>query len=220
MSLPVSVADGVPSAGAGNLETTASEDDYYFSTAVAGKLRLEFSNCTGSLASTALHYVVSDAHTGATVRDDTPYCGDTANSIAALPAGDYVVAVSDNGRSGTYQLAMDSVSPQQFDVSLPASVSDGVPASGAGNLETRSSEDDYDFTTTSAGNLQLDFSDCVGGSPFIHHRLIETATQTVFYEGYLCSSRTVNSLPAGHYRLSVDQDGAPGTYQLGILLQP
>jgi hypothetical protein len=42
----VSISDGVPGAGAGNLETTASEDVYRFSTGSVGALQLDFSQCT------------------------------------------------------------------------------------------------------------------------------------------------------------------------------
>jgi hypothetical protein len=50
--------------------------------------------------------------------------------------------------------------PDVFDVALPLSASDGVPSTGAGNLETTSSEDVYRFATTAKAALRVEFSDC------------------------------------------------------------
>jgi hypothetical protein len=69
------------------------------------------------------------------------------------------LAVTRNGRTRTDNLAMYVPPPPDvFNVVLPVSITDGVPSSRAGKLETTSSEDDDNFTTTAPGGVQLGFS--------------------------------------------------------------
>jgi hypothetical protein len=43
----------------------------------------------------------------------------------------------------------------QFGVSLPLTASDGVPGSGAGNLENSSARDIYEFTTSATRDVPV-----------------------------------------------------------------
>jgi hypothetical protein len=137
--------------------------------------------------------------------------------IANVPAGDYRLAVTRNGRTGTYKLAIAVQPPADaFDVSLPVSISNGVPGAGAGNLETTSSEDDYTFTTTVAGGVQLGFSGCSSPMAFVNWALVSVATGTTVKSGLTCSSQLITNLPAARYRLTVNRNGYVGTYSVAI----
>jgi len=151
VSLPVMV-NGTSAPGAGNLETTASEDDYAFTTTAAGAIQVDLSSCTSSLG-----YYVSwslvNAQTGLPLYS-TSACA--SKLVTGVPAGQYRLVVTRNGAVGTYNVGILVQPPTQvFAVSLPASISNGVPSSGAGNLETTASEDDYTLTTAAAGTLTL-----------------------------------------------------------------
>jgi hypothetical protein len=100
VSSPVSISDGVPSAGAGNLETTASEDDYLFSSS-QGTVQLAFSACTGTIA--YLTWDLRDATTDARI-DHGQGCGTVTEPN--VPAGNYKLIVTALGMSGTYKLGL------------------------------------------------------------------------------------------------------------------
>ncbi|MCA4135776.1 hypothetical protein, partial [Arthrobacter sp. M4] len=72
------------------------------------------------------------------------YCYQGDKQIDNLPAGQYTLEfVGTNDVQGTYSFALMPLTVDSFDVSLPVSVSNGVPAAGAGNLETKGSHDQY-----------------------------------------------------------------------------
>ncbi|MDQ5807771.1 MAG: hypothetical protein M3320_03760, partial [Actinomycetota bacterium] len=218
VTLPGAVSDGSPAAGAGNLETTASEDHYAFTLASAGGLIVDVSACSTAVWRVAWKLVAVGS--GATVGTSS---GSLCRAIVVpnLPAGDYRLEVSANGRSGTYSLGMEvEPAPQTFAVTLPAAISPGVPDAGAGNLETAGSEDRYTFSTATAGGVQVNFSDCVNDTHSVQWRVVAAATGAVEVpDKYGCGSEIVQ-LPAGDHRLVVVRPGYKGTYELGLLVQP
>ena len=159
LSLPKTVSNGDPTTGAGNLETTSSEDDYTFATTGASTVTLELSECASTLGS-GVRYELIDTGDDHTIKTGTLSCGGYAAQLRNIIAGSYKLVVTNNGKKGTYELDIDAVEPQTFVSALPFAISDGVPSAGAGNLETGGSEDVYTFTTTATGNLQIDISDC------------------------------------------------------------
>jgi len=218
LSLPASVSNGNPGTGAGNLETTASEDDYLFSTSAAGALQFDFSGCSSSLGY-AVTWTLSNAQTGASVYSTTA-CG--SNLVTGVAAGQYKLAVTRNGYSGTYSFGiLVQPPPQSFNVSLPASISNGNPASGAGNMETTASEDDYLFTTSTTGTLSLPFSGCSSSLGYaVAWKLLNEQSGSTVYSTTACSTKTISALAAAPYRVVVTRNGYSGTYSLGLSLGP
>lgn len=218
---PVSISDGSPSAGAGNLETTASEDRYQFTTAAAGMVQMTFSNCTDSLASYGLGaWKLVRMSSGETIKSGSWDCA-FANAPAAenLAGGTYQLRVTRNGAKGTYKLALLAETPQSFAVTLPASISDGTPATGAGNLESAASEDAYTFQTSIAGDLVVDLSDCASSLTTLRWTLANGAGDIVA-SGDSCAGELVRNLPSGSYRLAVSAPGHAGTYRLDLVSPP
>jgi hypothetical protein len=123
-----------------------------------------------------------------------------------------------NGKSGTYKLGvLAQPAPQVFDVSLPVSVSNGVPVAGAGNLETTASEDVYEFMTAAAGAVQLDFSSCSSSLVLVAWKLVDAATgTTITTAASTCSGKLLSNVPAGRYQLKVTRNGRAGTYSLNL----
>jgi hypothetical protein len=214
ISLPASISDGVPVAGAGRLDTFASEDVYSFTTTSTKSWQFAFSMCQASI-----QWQLVNADTRATVKSAANTCSGTV--VSDLPAGNYELYITPWDRTGTYKLDIyEQPAPQVFDVSLPASMSNGVPATGAGNFETPVSEDRYTFSTTSKKAFRVEFSDCVsatGGALSISWKLIDTGSgATVRIDGG-CTPRTVPDLPAGSYRFDVTSSfGELGTYKLRL----
>jgi hypothetical protein len=98
---------------------------------------------------------------------------------------------------------------QTFALTLVETVSDGVPASGAGRLENNGSIDRYTFTMPTAGEVYVDMISCRKNPKW---SLIDSAGAVVEY--YWCGDKSV-SLPAGDYSLTVASVGYDaGTYSL------
>ncbi|HEX7132762.1 MAG TPA: VWD domain-containing protein [Iamia sp.] len=186
-SIGDTVSDGVPAAGAGNLETIASVDRYDF-TVPSGGQTVEFENLGYPKPTTLL-----DRTTG----DPVPVSG----SRWALPAGDYRLVVADD--VGTYSFRLYVVpGPQIFDYVIGDTVSNGVPAAGAGNLETGASTDSYRFTVP-AGGMALRFQHLGYWKPFA---IVDRSTGLAVS----ASSGSRWDLPAGEY--SIDVTGPAGDY--------
>jgi hypothetical protein len=180
---------------------------------------LEVSECASTLGS-GVRYELIDAGDDHTIKTGTLSCGHTVQD-RGVPAGDYKLVVTSNGKKGTYKLKLEASPKETFALTLPFTVSGGVPSAGAGNLETGGSEDVYTFTTTAAGNLQIDISDCDGSlASWVHYNLINTATSDSVSQGWSCWSQMVSSLPAGDYRLVIDNGRRTGTYELDVSHQP
>jgi len=104
---------------------------------------------------------------------------------------------------------------------LPASISNGVPSSGAGNLETTASEDDYTLTTAAAGTLTLAFANCPSSlGYYLTWKLVNDSSGATVFSTSACSTKTISALAAGQYRVVVTHNGASGTYTLGLSLGP
>lgn len=127
--------------------------------------------------------------------------------------------VPQNGELGTHRVGV-SVPPQTFDLTLPASVSLGVPASGAGSLETSASEDVYRFSVASAGALQLDLSTCASSLGGGEDWRLMNAAGAVEASGSGCSSVPIAGVAAGSYTLSVTRPGKTGSYRFKLLSAP
>ncbi|GAA3319008.1 VWD domain-containing protein [Arthrobacter ramosus] len=230
------ISDGVPGAGAGNLETRASKDAYTFTVPDGGKtLFLDFRSCVsnnGNQYLNGLMWQVVNAASGAKVAGD--YCG-SGNTSVALPAGDYRLELTtDPTRDswGTYSLAAFFVpDPQTFTLPLDGSaISNGVPGTGAGNLETKGSKDFYTFTVPAGGKtLYLDFNrDCVNhpANIFLNGltwQVTSVANGAKIAGDYCGSGNKTVALAAGDYRLETGTDiirNSYGTYSLSAFFVP
>ncbi|MFJ5698717.1 VWD domain-containing protein, partial [Arthrobacter sp. NPDC093139] len=229
------VRDGVPGAGAGNLENKSSNDTYSFNVPDGGKsLFLDFQSCTNNNANQYLNgllWKVVQESTGAKIEGD--YCG-SGNKTVALTAGDYRLEMTgDPTRDswGTYSLTTFFVpDPQVFALPLDGSVvSDGVPAAGAGNLETKGSKDAYALTVPEGGkSLFIDFRTCASNTANqylngLMWQLTSTATGTKIAGDYCASGNKTITLPAGDYRLEMTSDisrNSLGAYSMVAFFVP
>ncbi|GIG28396.1 beta strand repeat-containing protein [Cellulomonas marina] len=152
-TLGSTVSNGVPAAGAGNVEGVGGSDTYTFSGTAGDRLLYDVlaESTNGYLSRTLI------APDGRTVEQGWAY-GDRGGIV--LPAtGTYrlVIAGTDNTHWGTYSFRlMKTPAPQTFAIRVGQTVSNGVPAAGAGNLETVGSVDVYTFSATSGQDLRFD----------------------------------------------------------------
>ncbi len=215
-SSPVSVADGMPASGAGDLESRLSRDEYRFHLAATQTLLIDFS---GSGRTPPVRLVGPD---GVTVSTSTGTTQETN-----LPPGDYQLYVGDDSNGsdpGTYQFALEPSSLQSFDVGAvgsgsPVSISDGVPAAGAGRLETLAAEDDYTFSLNQAGAAELAWS-CPAMHNNVYWRLFGAGSSSALMTSASCNDAVTPSLDPGDYVLKVAAWNDPGPYSLTITTVP
>lgn len=198
----VSIDD--PGPGAGRIETAASIDRYHF-TAPAGGATYDHD----VVGATVLSFDVVRAFDQHVVLRTTGY------ERFSLPAGDYYLEYRGPvpNTSGSYSFRMNEVAPPQvFEYVLGSRVSNGVPASGAGNLESSAATDQY-LIEVPAGAYGLRYNHVSGTK---QARLIEVETGDVtLFSTY---DETV-ALPPGGYVLEFGQQSA-GTYSFELLEVP
>ncbi|WP_188110727.1 hypothetical protein, partial [Aeromicrobium ginsengisoli] len=220
---PAAVSNGVPSAGAGNLETIASKDRYKFTVPSGGQtIFLDNKTCVSQPGMAYSNWKL----TGPGALSITGNCS-SDKQFDNLPAGEYQLEFTTTQIGGTYSFDLFVVDPPQyFDAtvtSTPFAVSNGVPGSGAGNLETKFSKDVYRFTVASGGqSVVLNNKTCVSQPGFTYQqwRLLNQQSQTV-RSGSCNTDPQFDNLPAGDYRLEVTADsGKTGTYTFDLYTVP
>ena len=141
------ISNGVPTTGAGNLEAVGAWDRYYFD-AVAGE-RLVFDHLTG-----IYELFLYDPY-GNFLQNLGSYNWD---HIFA-ETGTYQLRVSGNTVTQTgiysFELYLAPV-PQTYNVNFGDTISNGVPATGAGNLEVVGAEDVYLLNATAGQRVSFD----------------------------------------------------------------
>jgi hypothetical protein len=108
----------------------------------------------------------------------------------------------------------DVPAPQSFDITVPTTISNGVPAAGAGNIETKASEDRYSFAVQEGQSLYLDR---LSGSH--SWSLTNTDTATTVGRGSTLTDRQFNDLAGGTYMLMVKSSpygNTTGAYSISI----
>jgi hypothetical protein len=212
VTLPVSVSNAVPGAGAGNLETVGAHDQYRFTVPAGGQ---SVFLATGQTCPTYLQWTLKNTTTGTTA--GSGYCFAGNKELDNLPAGAYVLEwTGTNNASGPYAFQLMPVTVDAFDVTLPVSVSNGVPGAGAGNLETVGAHDQYRFTVPAGGqSVLLHLNTCPS---YLQWTLKNTTTGTTAASGYgFGGDKQLNSLPAGAYVLEwVGTNNNSGTYSFDM----
>jgi hypothetical protein len=204
------VSDGIPTTGAGNIESPGSTDRYTFSVGTSGPVDLHdidgSCSCTWSLRSSAGSFEHGFVQQGLT--DIGPLW---------LPADSYVLTVSGSGAAtGTYSFELAAVpSPQTFAITLGATITDGNPAAGAGNIESPGATDKYTFNATAGSRIGITSLGCTTPATYV----LSAPSGRQLLQGNVCGAGDVLDLPGetGQYSLSVGGGTVNvGTYSLQI----
>ncbi|MFJ5698716.1 hypothetical protein, partial [Arthrobacter sp. NPDC093139] len=104
-----------------------------------------------------------------------------------------------------------------------STISDGTPAAGAGNLETKGSKDTYSFTVPEGGKtFSINWVSCVNhnGNQYLNGlvwQVTSVASGAKIAGDYCASGNKSVALTAGEYRLEMTTDitrKSWGTYSL------
>ncbi len=210
------VSNGVPGAGAGNIEAPGVVDVYRF-TATAGQqvyFDLQQSDLSAFDASWELHDEGGDLVFRRALRDE--------DTTVLQRGGIYVLTVdADNTNIGTYQFQiLDVPLPQEFTINIGDVVSNGVPGTGAGNIEAPGVVDVYRFTATAGQQVYFDLQQSDLSAFDADWELRDEGGDRVFGDA-LRDRDTLVLQRGGLYTLTVDADGTGiGTYQFQILNVP
>lgn len=212
---PATVADQVPSAGAGNLETKLSVDRYAFTVNEQAPLYLDFQTC---LTSGALTWKLTDLSSDSAVA--TGDCADIETD--PLPRGSYrldVASIEEGIGPYALQAWLVPLEPEMFEVTLPATISPDIPRAGAGNLETKVSQDVFAFSVPEGQSaVYVDQVDC--STPDMLTWRLDTFVDdlAVTVADGTCEDQQIRQVAKGDYQLVVNPVGeSHGTYSLRIV---
>lgn len=220
IALGDSVSDGVPAAGAGNIEIPASFDVYTFSATAGDVVFLDETATSGGAG--LLDYRILDPLGGVVLTNSLG--ASDPGAFTAPSTGTYTIRIGDLGddASGTYAFTLHLVPPDdEFAIAVGDTVSNGVPAAGAGNIEVPSARDVYTFAGMAGQVLVLDELGTVG-TLLLDYRILDPLGATVLANALGGSDPAPLALAAtGTYTIVVgdDFDDAVGTYSFSIAYQ-
>ncbi|MFT5194981.1 MAG: hypothetical protein ACI85U_001996 [Candidatus Promineifilaceae bacterium] len=215
------VADGVPGAGAGNIETPGVQDIYTFNVDPNQELFFEMIERNG-LTQTDWRL---ESSSGA-VFQKSMFSGnqDVPNLV---DSGVYTLTIGldeDWGETGTYSFKVwDVPAPDQFVINIGDTVSNGVPGAGAGNIESPGRNDIYTFNATAGQQLQVNMLER-NGLTQIDWQLSAPDDSVVFKSSLFSGNKGPFDISqTGVYTLTVglDEDwGESGTYSFSVVIAP
>src|ERR1035441_2704799 len=146
------VTNGAPSAGAGNLETPGAYDDYLFAVPTN---RVVYFNVLSAPYRLFWTLLAPDG----SIPFSSHYLPYNDVGRVDLPvAGTYRLRVySDTDVTGAYSFSLSNVVDQAFTIAIGSIVTNGVPAPGAGRLQSAGADDLYTFTANAGQSVH--FSD-------------------------------------------------------------
>lgn len=216
ISVGDTVSDGVPDAGAGNLERIGSSDVYTFS--VDRPTLVYFDEVSGACG-IVWRCVAPDK---TVLFNNNALCITDPGEFLLDQEGEYTITVSSNSNAtGTYSFILwEVLPPDEFVIGLNETVSNGVPAPGAGNIEQPGSVDVYSLFME-AGTVV--YFDEIAGGCSIQWRCEAPDGTVLFNNNAICLTDpgifTVDQ--TGDYTIEVyGSQSAVGTYSFRVWSVP
>ncbi|MFN8439947.1 MAG: Ig-like domain-containing protein [Caldilineaceae bacterium] len=210
------VSNGVPSAGAGAIESPAALDIYTFTATAGQQVYFDLINHPGL---TFIAWRLTDK-TGATLLDQCFGCG-AGGTVTLAAGGIYTLTVGNQGVSemGTYSFKLWNVpAPGRFAIAVGDTVSNGVPGPGAGVIESPGTIDIYTFTAAAGQQVFFELLNHPGLA-FVNWRLTDKTGATLLDQCFGCGAGgTVTLAAGGVYTLSVGNSGVneTGSYSFKV----
>lgn len=225
------VAPGMPSPGAGEIETPGAEDVYAFSGVAGQRLFLDVLDVPGGCSAPFgfLQWTLErpDGEQDWSGRLQSCELDDLPIVLQADGRHRLIVAAEpDTLSSGTYSFELRALPPeppppQAFDITFGQTIAPDVPGPGAGRIETFESKDVYRFTASAPQRILFEVLELDGTCDFHNSSLdweltgpngdslLSTSFQTCFEE-------PLQLREAGTYTLTVKTHLTPGTYSFRL----
>lgn len=208
------VSNGVPSAGAGNIESPGVEDIYTFHANANQKVYFDLLG-NGVVIDWRL-----DGPDGANIFERCTGCGEPG-AFTLAKAGTYTITVgqANSDHTGTYSFKLWNVPvPQHFAIAIGDTISNGVPAAGAGNIESPGVEDVYTFHANAGQKVNVTVPHA---EITIGWKLQAPNGDSVFESCIGCGNPGVVTLSAsGGYTVTVGQANSDHTGTYSFKLAP
>jgi hypothetical protein len=208
------VSSGVPSIGAGVIEEPGAKDIYLIS--IDAPKSVYFDQLAGGCA---LRWNLT-APDGA-ILFNTFLCLD-GGEFELSQIGTYTLtAFGNEAATGSYSFTLVDVNPPElFSIVLEQTVSEGVPAPGAGSIEEAGSVDEYEIAIQ-AGDEFIPIG--LSGSCSLRWSMEAPSGAVIFENAFICTGAPLGLFTAaesGIHRVRVFGSGsAVGTYSFRVLLR-
>jgi serine/threonine protein kinase len=214
------VSNGVPGAGAGNIETPGAKDIYTFPATAGQTVYIQITKPLNDFSYFRVYdgnnkRIVEQAMSGIATQDP-------GNVLLAL-GGTYTIAVGIEVEPsiGTYGFKLwDVPPPDEFAISIGDEVSNGVPGVGAGSIESPGRKDIYTFSATAGQSAYFQIIKPTQYS--VYWQLYNPADRKIAEQLMLGAAThdpgVVEFESDGEYSIIVGNDGEPsvGTYSFKI----
>jgi hypothetical protein len=230
ISVGDAVSDGIPSAGAGNIEAAGSDDEYAFNGTVGQTIRFNDPNTISCCTLYWQLYAPDGTQLGAN------WLGNSPGQEFTLPAtGQYTIRVNDfyypyfgyyGTATGTYSFSLTAApAPQVFAISIGDAISPSVPSAGAGDIDVGGAVDEYAFTGSAGQTIRFNDPNTISCCTLYWTLFGPDGTQ--LGANWLGNSTGQQfTLPAtGQYTIRIDDSGsqygtATGTYSFSLTAAP
>ncbi|MEM8859878.1 MAG: hypothetical protein AAGD96_16240 [Chloroflexota bacterium] len=221
INLNDAISNGVPSAGAGNIETPGSMDVYTFNVTPNQELFVELVDRNG-LTQTDWEL---ESPSGSVFKQSM-FSG-SVDVPNLTESGTYSLTVGldeEWGETGTYSFVVwDVPAADTFAINVGDTVSNGNPGAGAGNIETPGTNDIYTFNATAGQDLQFNMIER-NGLTQLDWQLTAPDESVIFKKSLFSGDQGPFEMPqTGTYTLTVGLDeewGETGTYSFSVVIAP
>jgi hypothetical protein len=212
------IKENAPGEGAGIIETPGAENIYTFT--ATPRQKVYFRTWEHSSGMSHIKWQLTDDD-GMKIFDTCLACGDPGVQ-SLTKGGTYTLAVGHTNlpATGTYRVQLYDVPPaKQFPIKIGDRIRPGIPAAGAGTIESPGTEDVYVFSATPGQKVSFRILERSKGMDYINWRLVDDNGMELFNTCLACGERGVQTLSkGGTYTLTFGNTRNPATGDYGFEL--
>jgi hypothetical protein len=210
------IKEDVPGPGAGIIESPGTQDIYTFE--ATPRQKVYFRAWEHSAGMSYIKWQLTDS-AGMEIFDTCLGCGEPG--VQTLTRGgrySLVIGHESNPATGTYRLQLYDVPlAKQFSINIGDRIRPGIPAAGAGIIESPGTEDVYVFSATPGQKASFRITERSKGMDYINWRLVDDNGMKLFNSCLACGERGVQTLSkGGTYTLTIGNTRNPATGDYGF----
>jgi hypothetical protein len=210
------IKEDVPGPGAGIIEGPGAQDIYTFE--ARPRQKVYFRAWEHSAGMSYIKWHLTDS-AGTEVFETCLGCGEPGVQTLTK-GGSYRLALGheSNPATGTYRLQLYDVPlSKEFSIKIGDRIRPGIPATGAGTIESPGTEDVYVFSATPGQKVSFRITERSKGMDYINWRLVDDNGMELFNSCLACGERGVQTLSkGGTYTLTIGNTRHPATGDYGF----